>query len=163
MVEKRKAAMIAVPCVGAGLGLTFLLYRMKQTIITVATSKAVHYACKPTEDTYTLTVTITDGFGRPRANESFTLRTYINGTKVSEDTFTTDSEGQWSGTLYWYGCRKATEHQDTEARYTATHEVTCRGAVGKASIVVVFWACIDYKYPWTTPEGATVYCCIPST
>jgi hypothetical protein len=139
--------------IGAGIGVpvaiaAFYAYKLRQTIVTVTTSRADQVACDPTTDV-TVTVTVTDGFGRPRAFEPLHLEAYIDGGLLGKTDVVTSPAGDFRFTIGakdW--CRKS-EHIKTDQTATLTITATARNVTGAASITVKFKAC-EY---WKTGTG----------
>jgi hypothetical protein len=145
--RKGMALVIGAPVAVGGITVTYILLS-KKTNVTVAIDKATVNLCA---DRYTITATVTDGFGRPIANEPITFRFYIGGTQVGTDyNSMTAADGTCSVTLCWQTNPDVTaQHIDTEARYSVTHEVECRGAKGYASNTLVLPVCTNL--PCTCP------------
>ncbi len=93
----KKTALIAVPCVAGGLGLTYYLLKSRQTIITLIADKSEIRVCDTTGVRFSGTVT--DGFGRPLAGKIVTF--WINGYRT-EITAVTDPLGNYSVGLWWH-------------------------------------------------------------
>jgi hypothetical protein len=145
--KKGMALVIGAPVAVGGITATYILLS-KKTNVTVATDKPTAVFCK---DYYTITATVTDGFGRPIANEPVTFRFYIQGTKVGEDyNSMTSADGTCSVTLCWMTKPDITpQHIDTEERVDIIHEVECRGAKGYATVTEVLQVCTNL--PCTCP------------
>jgi hypothetical protein len=138
---KGMALVIGVPVAAGGIAVAYILLSRK-TNVTVTVDKPTVNLC---QDKYTITATVTDGFGRPIANEPITFRFYIAGTKVGEDyNSMTSADGTCSVTICWQTRTDVpSQHIDTEARYQVTHEVECRGAKGYASNTLVLPVCTN--------------------
>jgi hypothetical protein len=137
-IKPRTAALIAVPMVGAGVGVTFYVMKMKQRVITLTADKAQAKVCT---DWVTFTGTVTDGLGRPVANETVTV--YADGQSLG--TVTTDVNGNFGFKLFWH---TNNQHIDTDGSGT----VNITASVGKyfsppVAILVSWTACTQCPPP----------------
>jgi len=136
----RNVLLVTVPVVGLGLGGTFYFLKKRQQIVTVTVDQAVATLCKTW---ITITVTITDGFGNPCPNETFTLRIYLEATLVEERTLTTGPDGTWVSKVCWHAPEAPSQHVDTETRLTVTYTAEAPRAKGSATHVIVVPACTN--------------------
>jgi hypothetical protein len=131
---------IAVP-VGIG---AFYIYKLRQTIVTVTMSSREIKACGAP---VTITATVTDGFGRPRAFEP--VRWFVDGVERKDWAGLTDPAGKHVLHI-WVPCGKS-PHQDTTERFSVTFTAVARDAAGSATGSVVFEECTNFsKEPDTT-------------
>ena len=148
MVEAKKAALIAVPCVaGVGAGLFYFL-KSRQKVITATIDPPEGRFC---ETWYTVMVKITDGFGNPLANQPFKVRTYLDGIMVGETDniagtpCVTDSSGTFMWLMGWESAEGAPmEHQEVDESHVFFIEVIADGAIGKSNeAIFTIVACTD--------------------
>jgi hypothetical protein len=138
---KGMALVIGAPVAAGGIIAAYVLLS-KKVNITVAVDKPTVNLCK---DYYTISATVTDGFGRPIANEEIIFRFYIEGQKIGEDIKrTTGADGTASMRICWQTSSTApAQHIDTEGRYQVINEVECRGVKSSAANVLVLPVCTN--------------------
>ena len=137
-VSPKTVALIAVPMVGVGFGATFYVMKLKQRVITLTADKAQATVCR---DYVTFTGTVTDGLGRPVANETVTV--YADGQNLG--TLTTDANGNFGFQIFWH-----TNNQHIDRDGSGTVNITA--AVGKyfsppVAILVSWTACTQCPPP----------------
>lgn len=144
-IEPKMLALTIVPVAGFAAGLAFYFSKKRTRIVTVAVDKpqvAVCYPAAELSNWYTVTVTITDGFGNP-VSEEFTFNIYIGGEQESSRTVKTDASGTWSATICWQAPTAPSQHIDTEERITVVHEAICKNAKGTATVTLVAPVCLS--------------------
>ena len=143
--EPKKLMLVAVPAVGIVSGLAFYYMKKNQRIVTVSAEPAEVALCKPSGDLtnwYTVTVTITDGFGNP-VEEEFTHIIYLEGIEKGRETHRTGPDGTWKMQYCWQATEAEPMHIDTEFRQTVMHTVECKGAKASTTITLVIPVCLD--------------------
>jgi hypothetical protein len=102
-VSPKTVALIAVPMVGAGFGVTFVVMKLKQRIITLASDRTSVAVCVPEQTYANFSGTVTDGFGRPVAQETVTV--YADGQEVpsapGQPPIKTDMNGNFAFRIVW--------------------------------------------------------------
>jgi hypothetical protein len=143
-VSPKTVALTVIPIAGVGIGLTFYLWKLRQKIITITFDKPQTNACTP--DTQGVTISITDGLGRPLADKEFTLQLYFNGNAGPQYTLRTGADGTWRTTWSeadWYTDKQI--HLDQDVLETVTFEVTCDNQVARNSYTALFKACTNFS------------------
>jgi len=144
MVEKRTillASAVAVPAT-LGLGLTYYMKKKAMRLITVTLSPADIKICT---DWQTISIAVTDGFGKPAANETITITTAVDGMQVgAPQSFTLGADGTLSLKVCWYYNPEApTSHVDADKKRLLTYRVECKGYYAEANGSLTEPACTD--------------------
>jgi len=145
--EPKKLMLVAVPAVGIVGGLAFYFMKKNQRIVTVSVEPAEATLC---QTWYTVTVTITDGFGNP-VEEEFTHIIYLEGQEKGRETHKTGPDGTWKMQYCWHAAEAEPMHIDTEIRATVTHTVECKGTKASANLALVMPVCLDLPCNCPTP------------
>jgi hypothetical protein len=137
-----------IALIGAGIGIpaaiaAFYIVKLRQTIVTVTTSRPDQIACDPTTDV-TVTITVTDGLGRPRAFEPLTIELFIDGMSAGKWDVRTNPAGAFTFSLPAKGWCSRVSHTDTEETFMLTIMGTAREASGVAAITVKVKACTNW-------------------
>lgn len=142
LLSKKGVAFVWTP-MAATVGITatyFLLSRARKVTITADKAQA-QFCTEP----YTLTVTVTDGLGRPVPREEVTLRFYINGNYRDDLDLKriTGPDGKISVSLCWECPQCPPQHIDEEQRVIITNEAVCKGASDSVDVVEVLPVCLN--------------------
>jgi hypothetical protein len=157
---KGMALVIGAPVAAGGIiGFYILASKMRKVSIT-ATPETTR--CDRTK-ACTITVTITDLFGRPVANEEFTLNLYVYGQLVTSETYKTASNGQWTATWIWLHCEQSTScpisQTESWGDITVTLEAVCKGASSTTDVVIHDTPTGTSLNNLCTIKGTTFCCC----
>jgi hypothetical protein len=137
-VSPKTVALTVVPIAGVGVGVTFYIMKLKQRILTLTADKAQAKVCT---DWVTFTGTVTDGFGKPVANETITV--YADGEQIG--TVNSDMNGNFGFRLFWHTNNKHLDHDGSGT-------VNITACVGKycsppVSVLVTWTACTQCPRP----------------
>jgi hypothetical protein len=137
-VSPKVVAAVALPVVGVGFGLTFYLMKAKQRVITLTADKTTAGVCI---DWVTFTGTVTDGFGRPVANETVTI--FADGQSIGD--VQTDVNGNFGFRIFWHTNNQHIDRSGSENwAFTACVGKYCSAPV---NIVVSYTSCTQCPAP----------------
>jgi len=162
-IKSPKGVATVIGSSAAAVGIVgFYLFQSRRRVISIVFDKPSVKACTP--DSQGVTITITDGFGRPLANKEFTLQIYFDSSPAFSEPvkLKTGADGTWRSAWSeqdWF--TSSPSHVDTDVSETVTWEVGCDGYTATASYTAVFTACTNFSLccRWNTNQG---YFCSPA-
>jgi hypothetical protein len=154
MVEKKTILLASAAVVPATLGISLVYYMKKkaQRLVTVTLSPTDIKICT---DWQTISIAVTDGFGKPAANETVTISAYLDGVQAgSPQDFTLGADGTLSLRVCWYYNPAApVSHVDADKKHLLTYRVTCKGNYTEANGSLTEPTCTDI--PGSCPGSCT--------